>query len=177
MSIAPVLRDTVIEIRPLTVDDAEAHHAGEDQEITRWLSGGASSRHTVISYLRACEREWRDDGALKAFGIHKISTGVMVGTVDVRIRQPYLAPGKANIAYGTHPAWRRRGIAVRAVLLAAQYVHQAEVAQELVIRTHPDNPASAAVAARAGFRYSHRTCDHHGLLDWYVRSVPTEPGR
>jgi RimJ/RimL family protein N-acetyltransferase len=170
---APVLNDSVARIRPLTVDDAVAHHAGEDAEIVRWLSDGPSSIDAVVTYLRRCEAEWAAGGMLRAFGVRDVTTGVLVGTVDVRLDEPYLASGQANLAYGIHPGWRRRGFAVRAVALASRYVREAGLARELVIRTHPDNGVSASVALRSGFCYSHTTNDREGRLDWYAKAVDT----
>lgn len=169
MPSGPVLRDGVIEIRPLSFCDVEAHHAGEDEEIIHWLSGGASTKETVAAYVRRCVAQWEHGGSLKAFGIHESTTDSLVGTVDVRIHEPYLARDQANLAYGIYPAWRRRGLAVRAVLLACEYVQDAGLAREVVIRTHADNHASAAVASKAGFRFSHRVCDDNEPLEWYVK--------
>lgn len=171
MQSTPVLDDSVLSIRPLTVHDAVAHHAGEDEEIIRWLSGGASSVEVVVAYLRKCEAGWAAGGTLRAFGIREVTTNALVGTVDVRIDQPYLAPTQANLAYGIYPAWRRRGFAVRGVALASRYVQDTGIARELVIRTNPDNLPSASVALRAGFRFSHSTDDDEGRLDWYVKPV------
>ncbi|MCI2424241.1 GNAT family N-acetyltransferase [Saccharopolyspora sp. K220] len=151
------------------MSDVDAHYAGEDDEIVRWLSGGPSTRDTVAAYIHGCIFQWATDGALRAFGIHEVAADVLVGTVDLRVHEPYLAGDQANLAYGIYPAWRRRGLAVRAVRLACAYVHHTGLASEVVIRTHPDNHASAAVARRAGFRFSHREHDRTEPLDWYVR--------
>lgn len=46
---------------------------------------------------------------------------------------------------------------------------------ELVIRVDRANTASAALAGRIGFAYSHRTTDvddGEGELDWYVLTTP-----
>lgn len=168
---AAVLDDGVAQIRPLTVGDAMAHHAGEDTEIVHWLSGGRSSPEEVVAYLRRCEAEWAARGLLRAFGVCDVATNSLVGTVDVRVGQPYLVPGQANLAYGIYPAWRRRGFAIRAVALAGRYVQDGGIARELVIRTHPDNVASVSIALRSGFRYSHAAHEGETRLDWYIKPV------
>ncbi|MFD0331862.1 GNAT family N-acetyltransferase [Streptacidiphilus monticola] len=75
-------------------------------------------------------------------------------------------------AYGLYPPWRGRGLATRAVLLASRYA-AGEGAAEAVIRVEPGNPASAAVARRAGSALGR---PRHGgedgaPFDWYLRDL------
>ncbi|WP_241833353.1 GNAT family N-acetyltransferase [Streptomyces caatingaensis] len=82
-----------------------------------------------------------------------------------------MAPGQVNVAYGLYPSWRGRGLATRAVLLASPYA-AGEGGEEAVIQVEPANPASAAVARRAGFTFSKQTYGGDGArLDWYVRDL------
>ncbi|MCX4911664.1 GNAT family N-acetyltransferase [Streptomyces sp. NBC_00878] len=99
----------------------------------------------------------------------------LAGTIDLRFAGEALAPGQVNVAYGLYPSWRGRGLATRAVLLVSQYA-AGEGGEEAVIQVDPDNPASAAVAQRAGFTPGRRTHNKDGTgLDWYVRDlrIPT----
>ncbi|MFE7133884.1 GNAT family N-acetyltransferase [Streptomyces sp. NPDC057638] len=85
----------------------------------------------------------------RAFGIRAGADEILAGTVDLRFAGEGLTPGQVNVAYGLYPAWRGRGLATRAVPLATRYAAD-EGATEAVIQGEPDNPASAAVAQRAG---------------------------
>ncbi|MBA3488084.1 MAG: GNAT family N-acetyltransferase [Longispora sp.] len=96
---------------------------------------------------------------------------VLVGTIDVQLRQPYLGERQANVAYGLYPAWRGRGLATRAVLLAVEFARQRIDVDEVVIRAESQNPSSIAVAQRAGFQFSHISDDDQGRFDWYVLAV------
>ncbi len=70
----------------------------------------------------------------------------MLGEVGVSfVVQP------AAIGWWVMPAWRRRGIATRAVRLFVTEVLPATGVDEVVAEVGLDNPASAAVAKAAGF--------------------------
>ena len=157
-------------LRPLTAADAPAMVAGEDDEIARWLSGGVSTMDTTRAHLVRVGRWWADGGPNYCFGVRVGDE--LVGTMDAQTAQPYLGPGQANLAYCVYPAWRRRGIAVRAVRLMLGFLaSQRSDLREAVIRTDVANPVSAAVARRAGFVWTHRTDDAHGHLEWHARPL------
>ncbi|WP_433518698.1 GNAT family N-acetyltransferase [Nonomuraea sp. CA-143628] len=160
------LSDGTVTLSPLCLDDVDAHLAGEDDQLVRWLNGGPGTRATVEAHIRRCLERWAAGGPVHTFGIR--TEGALAGTIDVRFDQPYLAPGQVNLAYGLYPAWRGRGIATRAVRLACLHAAAAGATQA-VIRVDPENTASAAVAGRAGFTYLRQGQDDH---DWYVRRLP-----
>lgn len=165
------LSDGTITLTPLRADDAEAHLAGEDESLVRWLNGGPGTREGVAAYLRHCREQWDTGGPLRAFGIRVDAARTLAGTVDLRFAADELGPGQVNVAYGLYPSWRGRGLATRAVLLASRYA-AAEGGQEAVIQVDPENPASAAVARRAGFtpgRPPHGSTQSG--LDRYVRDL------
>ncbi|MFB0630431.1 GNAT family N-acetyltransferase [Streptomyces sp. AB3(2024)] len=165
------LSDGVITLSPLRLDDVEAHLAGEDELLVRWLNGGPGTREGVEAYFRHCGEQWSTAGPLRAFGIRVGDGEVLAGTVDLRFAGEGLGPGQVNVAYGLYPSWRGRGLATRAVLLASRYA-AAEGGKEAVIQVDPDNPASAAVARRAGFTPGGQ---QHGndtaRFDCYVRDL------
>ncbi|MEU4744784.1 GNAT family N-acetyltransferase [Actinosynnema sp. NPDC023658] len=170
------LSDGLITISPLRPDDAEAHFAGEDEPLVRWLSGSPSTLKRVRAYLLHCEEQWTTAGPLRAFGIRVGAQETLAGTIDLRFELPGLAPGQVNVAYGLYPSWRGRGLATRAVDLACRY-GAGEGGREAVIRVEPDNAASAAVARRAGFTHDRRTRTEDGTqLDWYIRDMRVTPG-
>ncbi|MGA4837868.1 GNAT family N-acetyltransferase [Streptomyces sp. G45] len=170
-NVQPELSDGVIALTPLTLDDLDAHLAGEDDQLVRWLSGGPSTRDGTAAYLRHCMDQWAHGGTLRAFGVRAGEHGTLAGTVDVRLAMPGWPTGEVNIAYGLYPRWRGQGLATRAVALIGRYA-AAEGASVGVIRVEPGNPASAAVARRAGFGHAGQERDNDGvLLERYVRAL------
>jgi RimJ/RimL family protein N-acetyltransferase len=164
------LSDGVVTLSPLRADDTDAHLAGEDEQLVRWLSGGPGTHEGVAAYFRHCRDQWDSGGPLRAFGVRVGADEVLAGTIDLRFTAKGLAPGQVNVAYGLHPSWRGRGLATRAVLLASRYA-VAHGAAEAVIKVEPENPASAAVALRAGFTPGGQRHGPDGtLFDWYLRT-------
>ncbi|GIG69812.1 GNAT family N-acetyltransferase [Phytomonospora endophytica] len=170
----PTLTDGLVTLSPLGPADAEAHFAGEDDELVRWLSGGRSTLDGVRDYIGLCVRRWAELAPHRAFAVRVGAEPVLAGTLDVQFELPHpiLAPGQANLAYGLYPRWRGRGIAARAVVLACAYA-AGEGATQAVIRADPDNPRSSAVAHRTGFTFQRRLVEPDGeRLDWFVRDLP-----
>ncbi len=169
------LSDGTVTLSPLRLDDVNAHLAGEDELLVRWLSGGPGTRQGVEAYIRHCLEQWDTAGPLRAFGIRSGAGDTLTGTIDVRFAQQGLAPGQVNIAYGLYPSWRGQGLATRAVHLASRYA-ASEGAAEAVIRVEPENSGSAAVALRAGFVHRERLRAEDGTwLDWYARCLRDWP--
>lgn len=168
------LSDDVVALSPLRVEDVDAHLAGEDELLVRWLNGGPSTRAGAEAYFLRCEEQWAAGGSLRAFGIRAGRAGgpsEPAGTIDLRFEMPGLAAGQVNVAYGLYPAWRGRGLATRAVNLVCAYA-AAEGATQAVIKVEPENTGSSAVARRAGFTYAERLLAADGtLFDWYVRDI------
>ncbi|MEE1796753.1 GNAT family N-acetyltransferase [Streptomyces sp. BE308] len=168
------LSDGFITLSPLRLDDVEAHLAGEDELLVRWLNGGPGTREGVEAYFRHCRDQWDTAGPLRAFGIRVRADEELAGTVDLRFTGEGLAPGQVNVAYGLYPSWRGRGLATRAVLLVTQYA-AAEGGAEAVIQVEPENPGSAAVARRAAFTPDGQMLTKDGTtLDRYVRALRAE---
>jgi RimJ/RimL family protein N-acetyltransferase len=164
--------DGEVTLSPLTLSDVDDHLAGEDDALARWLNGGRGTHETVEAHLRRCTREWEADGPIRAFGIRIGALAMLAGTVEVQFDQPYLAADQVNISYGIYPAWRGRGLAARAVQLACQHAI-ARGASRAVIRTDARNPASAAVARRAGFVHLGRQTEEDAVeTDWFERRLP-----
>lgn len=165
------LDDGAVSLAPLGTDDLEAHLAGEDEELVRWLFGVPSGRERLFEYLHGCERAWTEGGPMRNFGIRCGAEATLAGTVEVQFDQPYLPPGQVNLAYGLYPAWRGRGIATRAVVLACEYA-AALGAGAAVIRCEAANRRSSAVAERAGFEpLGRRISEGGGRHDWYRRTL------
>ncbi|GAA2124398.1 hypothetical protein GALLR39Z86_44890 [Glycomyces algeriensis] len=162
------LTDGTVTLLPLGPGDFEAHYAGEDEELVRWLGGDPSTPEGLRDHLERCARWWSDGGPFHHFGIRVGDDLALAGTVEVQTGQYYLREGQANLAYGLYAQWRGRGLATRAVILACSYA-AAIGCKEAVIRCEPANTRSAAVAARAGFAFLQRRSEPDGrVLDWYT---------
>ncbi len=167
--------DGVIVLRPLDVSDVAAHLAGEDEELVRWLNGGPGTQVTVEAHIRACMAAWRAGGPTFNFGIRAGVPECLVGTVDAHLELPGLDPVRRTSPTGSTP--RREDVASppAAVTLLCAYLAAERGVRQAVIRTHPANAASAAVALRTGFRLLRH--DDQGDLDWYVRDLTELRGR
>jgi len=169
--ISPNLRspDGAVVLRPLDLDDIDAHLAGEDEELVRWLNGGPGTRDGVERHVRACMAAWRAGGPVLTFGIRapvpvdgraaRDAPDLLVGTIDAHVAPSWLEPGQANLAYGIYPQARGSGLATRAVLLVCTYLAAEHGVREAVIRTEPANGPSGEVARRAGFTRTGRGPD------------------
>jgi RimJ/RimL family protein N-acetyltransferase len=145
----PRLTDGIIVLDGFTLDDAEAHLAGEDEEHARrfgWYPA-RSTPATVRSAIVRWQQEWRSGGTRRAFATRIVATGELVGGCELRVIEPRLA----HVSYWTIPAHRRLGFAGRAVRLATDYAFAELGVERLEILVAPDNVASRRVAFRAGF--------------------------
>ncbi|WP_329594923.1 GNAT family N-acetyltransferase [Streptomyces sp. NBC_01005] len=170
------LSDGVVVLSPLRLDDVDAHLAGEDELLVRWLSGEPATRAGTEAYFRHCIEQWATCGPLRALGIRTAAQRTLVGYIDLRFDVEGLEPGQVNISYVLYPAWRGQGLVSRAVRLICRYA-AAEGATQGVIRVDPENYASAAVARRSGFTYDKQLLEADGnRTDWYLLSLPDEGG-
>lgn len=166
-----VLADDSIRLRPFAVADAEAHLAGEDGELARWLSGGVSTRETVVRWILRNHEAWEADGPVFCFAICT-PEGVPAGMIEARVCLPGIAPSIANVSYGLYPAWRGRGWARRAVLLVIDYLSRRGDVSHALIQVDPANLRSARVAEACHFRFvGLRTTPDGDVLRTYVRPL------
>lgn len=170
------LSDDVVVLSPLGWDDVEPHLAGEDAELVRWLSGTAGTRATVRAHVRRSIERWAEDGPKLCFGIRVRGGTVLAGTIDVDLDP---APGsrRAGLAYGVYPAFRRRGLATRAVRLASRYLGERGDIDRISIDVDPANTASVGVARRSGFRFARHVVDDEQAFDRYelIVRAPVAP--
>ncbi len=144
--------DSIVTLRPMTPADAEAHLAGEDEPTVRYLSGGRSTVATVSAWIERNRVSWEFGGPVRCFGIREAATGRLIGMVEAHLAAPGFRAGVANISYGLYPEARGKGYATRAVRLMVSHLAEETDAGVAAIQVHPENVASAAVPARAGFR-------------------------
>ena len=146
------LQDETLCLRPPRLEDATRHLAGDDVEQVRWLSGQPATLDSVRAWI-AREIAARAAGApLWDYAIWLQATGELVGNIEAKADQALvgIGPGDVNLAYVIFPAWRRQGLAARAVALVCNALAETEF-EHAVIRTDPHNVASIGVALRAGF--------------------------
>jgi RimJ/RimL family protein N-acetyltransferase len=146
-----MLTDGIIRLAPLELADAPLVMAWDaDPEIQRWFDwpvGAAGDLDGAERTVRDKQARWAS-GAELTFAIRAVAGGTGLGWIDLQPR-----PGGAgNVAYGVLSAFRRRGVAARAVALASRHAFAALGWDPLEIRVAADNLASRAVAERAGFR-------------------------
>lgn len=142
-------RDDGIVLRPLRIEDAPAHHAGEDEEQIRGFEfpGPATLDH-VIAAIERWQRAWRAGGPERNFGIWLPDGATLIGNVEVRL----LDGGVVNLSYVVFPPWRRQAIATRAARLALRYAASAMGVDRARIVVRETNVASVGVARALGAR-------------------------
>jgi RimJ/RimL family protein N-acetyltransferase len=157
----------------MTLDDAPAHLAGEDDLARRFLSGGTSTIETVNRWIERNLESWRTGGAVRTFGVRLADGDRLIGMIEANTLSD-ARRNVRNISYGLYPDARGRGFATRAVRLVVSYLEEECLAELAVVQMSPDNAASKAVAERAGFRLAGRriSADREDLLTFVRRLVP-----
>jgi RimJ/RimL family protein N-acetyltransferase len=164
-----VIADEVIQLRPLSPEDAETHLLGCDSAVIDSLGGGQPpSREQVLLWLTQNAAGWANDMPVVDLGIEDRATGALCGTVGIQRGLDYLEQGQVNLTYALYPNWRGHGYATRAVRLAMEVARRGAPVREFVIRAAAWNEASIRVAQRLGFRLSQTTDDENGQLEWFT---------
>ncbi len=142
------LRDGDLELAPYSERGWRAIAAWNgDPEHRRWFDWPAdvpTDRAAALWVVQEFRRRWVEG---REYGFMAAAAGDVVGWCSIHVR----APGLGEISYGTVPAARRRGFAVRAVRLAAAWAFAALAVERLELRTDARNAGSRAVAHAAGF--------------------------
>lgn len=164
------LTDGVIRLRPLTQAYADAHLAGEDDELAKWLNGGRSTAATVRAAIGKFEEQWRTGGPRRAFGVFDAESDQLIGSIEANL-ELLGNPAEVNVSYGIFAAWRGRGLAGRAVDLLSQYLRSATQARRIVLQITPENHRSIRVAEKAGFARLGMHASAEGARVRYVREL------
>lgn len=147
-----LLTDGVVKLRPWQTDDAEAIFAAIQEsraELQQWLpaAGSVTRLDEVRSYI-AMTLEWRDTGAAYDFVITDAQTSHVLGGCGLtQINRNHRF---ANLYYWVRSGSARRGVARRAIRLAARYGLEGIGLARVEIVVQPENTASLRAAASAG---------------------------
>jgi RimJ/RimL family protein N-acetyltransferase len=149
----PRLTDGVIVLDRHTQADAEKHLAGEDEEHARRFGWhpARSTPETVRQAIEKWQGDWLFSGPKRAFAMREAKTGSLVGGCELSLRDD----GTAEMSYWVFPPFRRRGFAARAISLACEWAFDELGVERIDLYIEPDNAASRAAAARAGFTEEH----------------------
>jgi RimJ/RimL family protein N-acetyltransferase len=146
----PPLSDGTVTLRPMRESDLPGlMEEGRDETTRRWVN-------VPIPYTETHAREelaqlmgsWDDPASPLAFTITECGSDDYRGVILLSTERP---PGIVELAYGVHPAARRRRLVTRAIRLVSPWAFQALGAERLEGRTDPENIASQRALERAGF--------------------------
>jgi RimJ/RimL family protein N-acetyltransferase len=133
-----------------TMDDAEAHRHGEDEEMRRRFDDPQPTAPATVEQTRAAIGRWMDarvaGGPMIAYAVRQRS-GSLIGGCEVRL----LSSDRANVSYWIFPQFRGRGYATRALRLLCESAARIEGLRRLEAHIGPDNIASQRVAQKVGF--------------------------
>jgi RimJ/RimL family protein N-acetyltransferase len=140
------LTDGVILLDSHTIADAEAHSAGEDEEMVRRFD---SPRRATLEETRAAMQRWIDaraDGSAVTYAVRTPSRE-LIGGCEIRL----ITPARANVSYWLFPAFRGHGYAARALALLSDAAAAITDLQQVEAHIDADNAASRRLAERCGY--------------------------
>jgi len=170
MPLPPTLTDGVVLLDSHTVEDAEAHHAGEDMEMVRRFDGVEKA---ALEDIRGAMRRWiamrAAGGPQFAYALRDLS-GVLVGGCEMQRRRP----DTAHVSYWTYAGFRGHGYASRGLALLCAEAAKIDGIETIEADIAADNFASRSVALRNGFVQVGTVTDETWMgvvvtLDRYVR--------
>jgi RimJ/RimL family protein N-acetyltransferase len=145
------LEDGELALDAPTLADAEAHHAGEDDEMRLRFD---SPRRATLEETRGAMQRWIDGraaGGPQFVYMARLRDAGLVGGCELRL----ITPASANVSYWLYPAFRGRGYALRAMRLLCAAAAGQPGLEQLEAHIAPDNQASRRLAERLGFAESH----------------------
>lgn len=131
-----VLSDGDITLRPFETTDRPAVLVGRDEIFHQFMGEGSPDPAPTACVTVA-------DGGDE----------LVVGWIDFDDEREWLAVNEVNVGYSIFPSHRGNGYASKAVVLLEEYLASLSPPLDSSLLIDPDNAASIAVAARAGFRH------------------------
>lgn len=174
----PEIRSGTVLLRPWVASDAaDILVAVTDPDIARWNASAIRTLGDAADWI-ARRADW-SGGDHVSLAVVDALTGELVGSVS--LHQIDRDQGDAEIGYWVVPAGRGRGIASGAVAALCRWAFRQLPIDRIELCHAVENPASARVAAKAGFtqegwlRQSYRYGDgrkHDELLWSLLRGDP-----
>ncbi len=170
----PLRRDNPsIALRPWGVaptDPDTLVAAWSDPDVARWtLRPDVRTRDVAAAWV-AAEGSRRADGvALDLVITESGAPEVVIGEVGLVLVQAERR--WAEVGYWLFPQWRGQGRATAALDLFTEWALRVMPIQRLLARTHVDNPASSAVAKRAGYELAGELAT--GMQVWVIDATVT----
>lgn len=167
-------------LRPWRAKDVDALVAVyADPAIQRWHHRRWDPDEAA-AWIEASHRAWRaETGSEWAVVEADAAAGADVVVGRVALHEMSLVIGQAEVSYWTAPAARGRGLAPAAVDAVARWILTEVGFWRLEVRHSTRNPASCAVAERAGFVHEATLGRQHlhddGWHDVHVHSRHREP--
>jgi RimJ/RimL family protein N-acetyltransferase len=155
------LSDGEVALREWRRDDMPAMIAMlQDESIVRWTRvPHPYSERDALDYLARGEAE-RERGEGINFAMVDARGEELLGSLSVRIASWADLRGQLGYLVGAHA--RGRGVAPRAIRIAAHWGFRTLGLERVEILVHPENEASQRAAEKAGFR-------REGILRSYTR--------
>jgi RimJ/RimL family protein N-acetyltransferase len=149
----PPLSDGVVTLRAWNADDVPAivDACAGDDELAYWLDALPQpyAEADALEYVASGDAGWRGEALETPFAVVDADTGEVLGACGVIWRSP--EQGVSEIGYWTRRDVRSRGVASRAVCLAAGWFLGDLGGERMELRADTRNAASIRVAEKAGF--------------------------
>ena len=174
----PTVTDGVVRLTPFSARDVHAlveANRDPDMALRFDFPPGPPAPGPARAAIGRWQRGWRTR-RLVAFAVRRVDSLRLVGGCELRLG----ADGTANLSYFIISTERRRGLATRAVKLAAAFAFEELGVERLEIKAETDNVGSRIVAERAGFVFEGTLraagAFRRGRRDLAVYSrLPTDP--
>jgi uncharacterized protein YjiS (DUF1127 family) len=141
----PELTDGAVILNGFTLDDVEAHLAGEDEETARRF--GWWPRRSTAATVASAIRRWEEAQARRALSrCGALSRANWSGTASFGSKEM-----ESRMSPTTGCGSRRCGDASRALRLMSDWALRELGVERLELYVEPDNAPSRAVARKAGF--------------------------
>ena len=145
----------VLELKPFTIDDANAHLASEDAEQIRWLGEGKKSTlESVQNWIRRSRQNWESDTSPYVFAIWQKTENVLVGMIEANANCADiqgLSDGDVNLSYVIYPEYRGRGYATKAIQGIFPFLKHKNY-RRAILRIDTENIHSLKIPIQSGFR-------------------------